>query len=74
MVVRMRSTRAHRNNRRSHFALVASRFSLCKACGVKRAPHAVCEECGKYKGRQVLGVKSKIAKMEKKMKEKEKVR
>ncbi len=70
MVVRMRANRSHRDNRRSHFALKSPRFSVCKDCSSSHLRHRVCLNCGKYRGRQVLDVKSKIAKMEKKMKEK----
>ena len=43
-------------------------LTLCKDCGSPKAPHGVCAICGKYKGRQVLDVHSKIAKKEKKAK------
>lgn len=72
MVVRMRHTRSQRGNTRSHHALEALVLSLCKECGSPKASHAVCQVCGKYKGRQVLDVHSKIAKKEKKAKEKAK--
>ena len=62
MVVRMRATRAHRNNRRSHFALTEPRFSLCKDCGATHLRHHVCTNCGKYKGVQILNVEAKIEK------------
>jgi len=43
-------------------------LTLCKDCGSPKASHGVCAICGKYKGRQVLDVHSKIAKKEKKAK------
>lgn len=70
MVVRMRHTRSHTANRRSHHAIKAPALTLCKECGSPKAPHAVCQVCGKYKGREVLDVHSKLAKKEKKAKEK----
>ena len=72
MVVRMRSTRSHTGNRRSHDALVAARLTVCKDCGGGHLRHHVCENCGKYKGMQILDVHSKLAKKEKKSKEKTK--
>jgi large subunit ribosomal protein L32 len=45
---------------------------LCPDCGSPKAPHAVCQVCGKYKGKQVLDVHAKIAKKEKRAKEKAK--
>lgn len=70
MVVRMRHNRSQRGNTRSHHALEAVVLSLCKECGSPKAPHAVCQVCGKYKGRQVLDVHAEIAKKEKKAKQK----
>lgn len=69
MVVRMRANRSHRDNRRAHFALRAPRFSACPDCGTAKLNHQVCPNCGKYKGRQVLSVGKKLAKMEKRRKE-----
>jgi len=72
MVVRMRHNRSQTGNTRSHHALVAPSLTLCKECGSPKAPHSVCMVCGKYKGRQILDVHSKIAKKEKKAKDKAK--
>jgi hypothetical protein len=52
---------------------VAPVLSLCKECGSPKARHTVCLVCGKYNGRQVVDVHSKIAKKEKKAKEKAKL-
>lgn len=54
MVIRMRHTRAHTKNRRSHHALTAPTLAVCSNCGAKHRPHHMCLECGYYKGRQVL--------------------
>ena len=72
MVIRMRHTRAHTANRRSHHALAIASLNLCKECGSPKEPHAVCQVCGKYKGKQIIDVHSKITKKEKKAKEKAK--
>lgn len=72
MVVRMRHNRSQTGNTRSHHALVTPSLTLCKECGSPKAQHSVCQVCGKYKGRQVIDVHSKIAKKEKKAKEKAK--
>jgi len=72
MVVRMRSTKSHRNNRRSHFRLVAPRISACESCGKPRLSHGVCQSCGKYRGRVIVDVQAKIDKKLKKRAEKEK--
>lgn len=68
MSVRMRSTRSHTGNRRSHHALKEPRVSTCKDCGSSHLRHHVCENCGKYRSRVVIDVVAKMEKKEKKMK------
>jgi len=72
MVVRMRHTRSHTANRRSHHKIMTPVLTLCPECGSPKRPHTVCEVCGKYKGREVIDVHAKLAKKEKRIKEKEK--
>ena len=62
MVVRMRHTRAHTANRRSHHALKASNIVGCKNCGAMKMPHQVCDACGYYRGKKVLTIKKKAVK------------
>ena len=66
MVNRMRATRSHRNNRRSHPALDAARVSKCGNCGAAHKSHAICMSCGWYNGRKVLDLAAKVAKATKK--------
>ncbi len=61
MTSRMRVTKGHSGNRRSHHALKEARLSVCPNCGAKHERHKVCLECGFYRGREVLEVKSKKA-------------
>lgn len=68
MVVRMRHTRAHTANRRSHHALKAPNLAVCKNCGANHRPHHMCLECGFYKGRQVMDLKAKKEARENRMK------
>ncbi len=56
MVIRMRHTRAHTGNRRSHHALTSSAFSICAHCKASKIPHTVCSSCGYYRGRKVLDI------------------
>ncbi len=62
MVVRMRHTRAHTANRRSHHALKGQRFSKCAKCGADHLRHRVCLACGTYKGKEVINVLAKVNK------------
>ena len=62
MVNRMRATRSHRNNRRSHHALDAARISVCGNCKAARKSHTVCMNCGWYNGRKIIDVTLKATK------------
>ncbi len=44
---------------------------MCEKCGQAVLPHRVCLNCGTFKGREVIDVLKKLAKKEKKLKEKE---
>lgn len=68
MVVRMRSTRSHTANRRSHHALKSMRFSKCVDCGASHLRHRACPSCGKYKGKLVVDVVALASKKEAKLK------
>ncbi len=61
MVVRMRHTRAHTANRRSHHALKAHTLALCE-CGSPRVSHRACPNCGRYRGRVVVDLVKKAEK------------
>lgn len=58
MVVRMRHTRAHTANRRSHHALKAQKLAVCE-CGASRVSHRACASCGRYRGRVVVDLAAK---------------
>ena len=60
MVVRMRHTRAHTANRRSHHALKAQKLAVCE-CGAARVSHRACASCGRYRGRVVVDLAAKAA-------------
>jgi len=70
MVVRMRHTKSHTKNRRSHHALVGTNFIKCENCKVLKKPHTVCASCGFYRGMKVLDLVKKAEKKQKKEKAK----
>lgn len=69
MVVRMRATKSHRNNRRSHHALVAPAIATCE-CGATALRHQACAQCGKYRGRQVIDVVARVERTQARLKRK----
>jgi len=72
MSVRMRHTRAHTANRRSHHAIAAPRLSMCEKCNEYHERHKMCANCGTYRGREVMDVVAKVEKKQAKKQEKEK--
>jgi len=59
MSARMRVTRAHTGNRRSHHALKEPRLSTCAKCNAQHLRHRMCPVCGNYRGREVVDVVAK---------------
>ena len=70
MVVRMRHTKSHTANRRSHHALAKTSFTKCENCKVLKRRHTVCSACGVYRGMKVLDLVKKTEKKQKKAKAK----
>ena len=72
MVVRRgRHTKTRQRVKRAHLGLSKLDFIKCQNCQVPILPHQICENCGYYKGRQVIDVLAKLDKKERKKKEKE---
>lgn len=72
MVVRMRHTKSHTANRRSHHALKAGALSKCSNCGAMKKRHVVCRSCGVYRNMKVVDLVKKAEKKDKKKKAKAK--
>ena len=70
-VPKRRHTKSKRNKRRMHIFLDSPSLGKCPKCGHSVLTHAVCHNCGFYKGREVINVMEKLTKKEKKAKEKE---
>ncbi len=70
MVIRMRHTRGHTGNRRSHHALKEANLSACSHCGSAHRPHHMCLQCGYYNGRQVMDLEALKAKRDERIKAK----
>ncbi|MEX0933746.1 MAG: 50S ribosomal protein L32 [Candidatus Paceibacterota bacterium] len=67
MSVRMRHTRGHTKNRRSHHFLKEPCLATCGKCGEKHLYHRACLSCGTYKGKEVrVSAKTRTKKDEKK--------
>jgi large subunit ribosomal protein L32 len=52
-----RRTSSHKRRRAAHFALTEQTLQKCPKCGKPIMPHRACQNCGMYKGRQVLKVR-----------------
>lgn len=70
MTVRMRHTRGHTNNRRSHHKLKNQAITKDEQ-GNARLRHRVSLATGTYRGRKVIDMSAKLTKKSKKVAEKE---
>ncbi|MBI1866634.1 MAG: 50S ribosomal protein L32 [Candidatus Staskawiczbacteria bacterium] len=70
-VPKHRHTKSKRNKVRMHLYVKPAVLALCKKCKSKVLPYTVCQNCGYYKGQEIINVLSKLTKKEKKQREKE---
>lgn len=70
-VPRQRHTKSRRNRGRSHQALKNLGIAKCLKCGQPILPHLACNNCGTYKGKEVIDVMKKMTKREQKKRQKE---
>ncbi len=56
-VPKRKTPRSKTHSRRSaNMKLALPAKSLCPQCGAAKLPHRVCNNCGTYRGRQVIDV------------------
>lgn len=60
-----RRTKTSKKERASHFALKPKSLVKCSKCGKLILPHRACLNCGTYKDREVIKIKSKKVKKKK---------
>ncbi len=53
-VPKRKMSKARRDRRRANWKLSVPGFVECPQCHEPRMPHRVCDECGFYKGQQVV--------------------
>ncbi len=68
-VPKKRTTKSRRNNRRMHIYLKSPALTDCPNCKEKMRRHHLCQNCGYYKGRQIIDVMEELSKKETKKKE-----
>ncbi|MCD4694222.1 50S ribosomal protein L32 [bacterium] len=57
-VPKKKRTKASKGKRRSHHALKEVQLGICPKCKKPVLPHSVCENCGTYRGREEIKVKT----------------
>ena len=65
-----KTTKAARNQRRSHHALKEITLTKCEKCGKPVKPHHACANCGYYKKKEIINVLKKLPRKERKKVEK----
>jgi len=58
-VPKYRTSKSKRDMRRSHHFLRSPALSVCTECNEAISPHTVCSNCGFYRGKLVVSIKSK---------------
>jgi len=70
-VPKQRKTKSRQGQRRAHLYLESPALRSCPKCGKPVLPHTVCQNCGYYKGQEVIDEMKKLSKKERKQKERE---
>jgi large subunit ribosomal protein L32 len=60
-VPKKKTTKGKRDQRRKNsWKVKLPEMTTCPECGATIAPYTACSSCGKYKGRQVVTIKTKV--------------
>ena len=70
-VPKQNRTKSQQGQRRMHIFLETPKIAACPKCGKPVLPHTICQNCGSYKGVEVIDVLKKLTRKEKKKREKE---
>ncbi|MCL6429390.1 MAG: 50S ribosomal protein L32 [Anaerolineae bacterium] len=60
-VPKRKLSRGRSARRRSHMALQPVHLVPCPACHEMHRPHHICPNCGMYRGRQIIPIKTKAS-------------
>ena len=52
-----------KHDRASHFALKPKATAKCETCGAMTKPHTACTKCGNYKGKKVVDMDKRAARL-----------
>lgn len=70
-VPKQHRSKSRQGQRRVHIFLKEPALVLCTKCGKPTRPHTMCQNCGTYRGKEVVNVLSKFTGKQKKEKAKE---
>ena len=70
-VPKQHRSKSRQGQRRMHLYAKVPKLTLCSKCGKAVLPHILCENCGTYRGREMIDVLVKLNKKERKLKQKE---
>ena len=56
-------TSTSKKQRASHFALKKTTLATCEKCQARILPHHACPKCGYYKGKKVVDVEKRTARL-----------
>jgi large subunit ribosomal protein L32 len=53
-VPKKRTSKQKRDQRRAHWKITPPNVTRCPSCNAPNLAHRVCQDCGTYKGKQVV--------------------